>query len=56
MGGVILSELAAEMEKVGKEYLANGNNEKLSYMKAHHDELMQLYQNTIEEAKQIFGR
>lgn len=53
VGGVRISEMAAEIEKMGKEYLADNNAEKLSYLKAHHDELMKLYQCTIEEVEKI---
>jgi len=53
IGGVILSELAFEMEKAGKEYLNSNNNEKLLYVKEHHEELMELYRNTIEEVGQM---
>ncbi len=49
VGGVQLSEMAAEVEKAGKDYLKEGSAEKLSYIKAHHDELMKLYQSTVEE-------
>ena len=52
VGGVGLSELAAKVEKAGKEYLANHDEEKLSYMKAHHEEVMKLYQCVAEEARQ----
>lgn len=49
VGGIKLSEMAAEVEMAGKDYLKEGSAEKLSYIKAHHDELMKLYQSTVEE-------
>ena len=55
IGAVILSEMAADMEKAGKEYLASNDGEKLSYMKERHDGLVRLYECTWEEAKQILG-
>lgn len=51
IGGVILSELAAEMERITKQYINDGQNENLSYIKSHHEELMKLYHATIEEAR-----
>lgn len=53
VGGVKLSEMAAEVEKAGKDYLKEGKAEKLSYIKAHHDELMKLYQSTVEEIEKF---
>lgn len=55
IGGVVLSELSATIEKTGKEYLTDGDGEKLYYMKDHYEELMNLYECTINEAKQILG-
>jgi len=46
IGGVQLSEVAAAIEKAGKE----GN---LSYVKARHEELMNLYNNTEKEAEKM---
>jgi len=43
---VQLSEVAAAIEKAGKE----GN---LSYVKARHEELMNLYNNTEKEAEKM---
>lgn len=53
VGAVILSEAAAEMENRGKEYLENGSSESLSYIKTHHDGLIQLYRDTLDEIKSI---
>ncbi len=53
VGGVTVSELAADIEKAGKEYVADGFVEKLEFMQEHHEELLALYENTVKEAKQI---
>ncbi len=53
IGGVQLSETAAFMEKAGKEYLAEEDAEKISYIKEHHEELMELYKNTTAEAEKM---
>lgn len=45
VGGVMLSQMAAEMEKAGKA----GD---FSYVTQHHEELLQMYQSTVEEAGQ----
>lgn len=51
VGGVLLSEMAAEVERAGKEYLDNQDVEKLSFVKGRHEELLRMYQYTVEEAK-----
>lgn len=56
VGSVMLSELAAEVEKAGKEYLSGKDSQSLAYVKEHHKELMSLYHDTIEEVKMIIGR
>ncbi len=53
IGAVKLSDFAAKIEKVGKEYFADNNSEKLAFVKAQHDELMKLYQCTIDEVTQM---
>lgn len=53
VGGVTLSELAVKIEKMGKEFLATPNDNILSLLKEQHDELMNLYQYTIEEATNL---
>ena len=53
IGGVVLSETAAALEKVGKEYLDNKTAEKLSYIKEHHEEMMELYKHTTKEAEKM---
>nr|MBQ8253112.1 response regulator [Lachnospiraceae bacterium] len=53
VGGVTLSEFAADTEKAGKEYLAEKSEDKLSYIKERHDELVRLYQCTTTEAKEM---
>ncbi len=49
IGGVKLSEFAADMEKAGKDYIANNNKESLSYILEHHEELMNIYHATVKE-------
>ena len=56
IGGVKLSEFAADMEKIGKDYLNNGDNNALNYIKEHHDELIRLYQATLEEIQKNMQR
>lgn len=52
IGGVKLSNMAAEMEKRGKAYF-NGSNEDLGYIKDNYQEVMKLYEATLQEAKAI---
>jgi len=56
VGCVQLSKLAADMEKQGKEYLATGQEESLSYMMEHHAELIKLYQVTIGEISTVLAK
>ncbi|MBQ4058116.1 MAG: response regulator [Lachnospiraceae bacterium] len=49
IGAVKLSELAANIEKAGKDYLNDNNQQQFAYVKEHHEELIQLYQATTEE-------
>lgn len=52
IGGVILSKLAADIEKKGKEFLA-GDEGALSFIEENHEELMRVYDLTLEEAVTI---
>lgn len=55
IGGVQLSKLAAELEKIGKEYLETNNSECLSYIVEHHEELMDLYHATNKEISEYLS-
>lgn len=52
IGGVILSKLAADIEKRGKEFLA-GDEGALSFIEENHEELMRVYDLTLAEAVTI---
>ncbi|MBP3621844.1 MAG: response regulator [Lachnospiraceae bacterium] len=52
IGGVILSKLAADIEKRGKEFLA-GDEGALSFIEENHEELMRVYDLTLTEAVTI---
>ena len=52
IGGVILSKLAADIEKSGKEFLA-GDEGALSFVEENHEELMRVYDLTLAEAVTI---
>lgn len=52
IGGVILSKLAADIEKRGKEFLA-GDEGALSFVEENHEELMRVYDLTLTEAMTI---
>ena len=52
IGGVILSKLAADIEKRGKEFLA-GDEGALSFVEENHEELMRVYDLTLAEAVTI---
>ena len=54
IGGVRLSKMAADIEKNGKDYLA-GDKAGLVFIKEHHNELMQLYDVTLEEAVKLMN-
>jgi len=49
IGGVNLSKIAADIEKYGKEYLA-GDENAITFVKENHNELMRIYDATMEEA------
>ncbi len=46
IGAVTLSEMAKAVEKAGKE-------EKISYVREHHEELMELYSKVVKEAEKL---
>lgn len=52
IGGEKLSKLAADIEEQGVKYL-DGDESKLDYLLNSHDELMELYQATYEEALEL---
>ncbi len=52
IGGEKLSKLAADIEEQGMKYL-DGDESKLDYLLNSHDELMELYQATYEEALEL---
>ncbi len=52
IGGEKLSKLAADIEGQGMKYL-DGDESKLDYLLNSHDELMELYQATYEEALEL---
>ena len=54
IGGVILSQMAADIEKQGKAYLA-GDDEGLSYIKNTHNQLVDTYDKTVQEAKELIS-
>lgn len=55
IGAVSLSELAAQMEKAGKEYLASSQEESLSFVREHQEELMNLYLATNNEISEYLS-
>lgn len=55
IGGVQLSEYAEVMEQKGKEYLDSKEESALSYMLNHHEELMKLYQMTMQEVERMLA-
>ena len=54
IGGVKVSEFAADIEQHGKAYLA-GDKDELVYLKDRHEELMRLYRATLQEAQDMCG-
>ena len=56
LGAKTLSEQALALEQAGKQY-QNGEEAEvaLSYIHANHENLLQLYDRTIEEAKRVLG-
>lgn len=56
VGGKYLSEEAAKLEKSGKQYQADGNDNKaLDYIMQNHAKTMELYDKTVEKAKEIIA-
>ena len=54
MGGKILSEAAKALEMAGHAYLEGNEAEKnLEYIKAHHNEALDLYEKFVAEAKEL---
>jgi len=55
VGALKLSELCAEIEKTGKEYLAEESEEKLDFIRNKHTELIEIYDKSVEDAKIYLG-
>jgi len=56
IGGVQLSEYAATLEQKGKEYLSSKKEEELTYLLEHHEELIKLYCDTIQEIESMIAK
>ncbi len=56
IGGVQLSEYAATLEQKGKEYLSSKKEEDISYLLEHHEELIRLYCDTIQEIESMIAK